>query len=227
MKSSARTRNEEIKEPERSAAFAERLRSALLGKNQSHIAKAVGIAGSTLHRYLGGSMPAADTAFKLARELGVRPEWLIEGQGQVVADAEVVGLQGPVTLLSKYDLFAFSEDGKPLANETVALPNTWLLGAVRTTSGLWIAEMPSDAMPSLAREGDLLICRDAEERLQDRRIYVFLIDGRPIVRKVFVRPDGLQLRSEDDSDTMLITPHELEALTPIARVVSAISIHAA
>lgn len=230
MKSSAQTRSGEEILPERNAAFAKRLRAAIAGRNQGAVAKAIGVTGSTVHRYLAGSMPAADIAFRLARELNVRPAWLIEGEepqvDQGAASAAVVGITGDVTVVPRYDLFAFSEYGKPEPAEMLALPNS-MLARARIAAGIWVAEMPSDALPSLAGEGELLICRDPEQTLQDRRIYVFLIDGRPIVRRIFVRPDGLQLRSEDDSDTMLVTPPDLEAVTPIARVVSAISVHTA
>lgn len=210
--------------------FAIRLREAVEGRVLAQIAKAADVAPSTLQRYLGGAMPAADIAFRLARAIGVRAAWLIEGEepklDQLPTSATVVGLAGDVAIVPRYDLFAFGEYGKPEPAETLALP-TSMLARARITAGIWVAEMPSDAFPSLAGEGELLICRDPEQSLQDRRIYVFLIDGRPIVRRVFVRPDGLQLGSENESDTMLVTPHELEAVTPIARVVSAISIHTA
>lgn len=228
----ASVKRTEISESEQNVglAFAKRLREATDGRVLAQVAKAVGVAPSTLQRYLGGAMPAADIAFRLARAVNVRAAWLIEGEEpkfeQVPTSASVVGLSGDVTIVPRYDLFAFGEHGKPDPEEMLALPTSFLSRS-RVTTGVWLAEMPSSALPSLAGEGELLICRDADQILQDRRIYVFLIDGRPVVRQVFVRPDGIQLRSEDEPDTLLVTPNDIEALTPIARVVSAISIHSA
>lgn len=228
MKSSADARSGDAVLPERNVEFAKRLKDAVGGRNQGALAKEVGIAGSTLFRYMAGSMPAADIAFRLARALNVRPAWLIEGEEPKLQEAgTVVGISGDVVVLPRFDLFAFGEYGKPDAAEMLALPAPLLARATKATTNIWLAEMPNDALPSLAQEGELLVCRDPEPVLQDRRIYVFLVDGRPIVRKAYVRPEGLQLRSEDDGDTILVTPSELEQIRPIGRVLSAISVHSA
>lgn len=222
MKSSARKPVDDLNLRKGNEAFADRLKVALSGRNQSEVARALEIAGSTLHRYLGGAMPAADTALRLARTLNVQPEWLIEGTGPMRPGAEIIGVGGDVVLLPRYDLFAFSEHGKPEPVGHLALPATWLAQSMRSTTGLWLAEMPNDALPSLAREGDTLICRDADPVLQDRRVYIFLLDGRPIVRRAFVKADGLQLRGETHDDTIFIGLHEAEHLRPAGRVLSAI-----
>lgn len=192
------------------------------GYKNSDLADASGISRQLVSEYLSGKKIAgADNLFSLADCLGVQARWLLRGDG----DRERALRPEQVDhLIPRFDLFRFSEHGKPEPSEMISIPDA-ILQALRVRSGLWLAEMPSSAMPSLAHEGELLVCRDPEETLQDRRIYIFLINGRPIVRRVFVRHEGLQLRSENDADDILITPHDLEMLTPIARVVSAISVH--
>lgn len=228
MKSSAKRSSSDAIGDAEGETFAKRLVDALDGRGLAGIARQVGIAPSTLQRYLNGSMPAADIGFRLARALSVRPEWLFEAAGPKYETGEVVGIgSGQVTVLPVLDLFAFGEQGKPAATDQLALPTAWLMAAARSTTGLWLAEMPNDALPSLAKEGELLVCKDPEATLQDRRIYIFLLDGRPIVRRVFVRPEGLQLRGESDADTIEIAPQELEHLRPAGRVLSAIALHSA
>ena len=211
--------------------FAMRLSRALVGRVNAHIAKEIGVAPSTMQRYLQGSMPAADVGLRLAQALQVSPEWLFSGVGLMEVEAEarpfadVVGIQSQITLLPRYDLFDFGDYGKPEPEEQIAIPTPWIVSAAKSTGGVWLAEMPNDALPSLAGEGELLICRDPEERLQDRRVYIFLFDGKPVVRKAHVRPDGVQLKSEDESETVLISPQDMESLRPIGRVLSAIAIH--
>lgn len=211
--------------------FAMRIARALSGRVYAQVAKEIGVAPSTLQRYLQGSMPAADVGLKLAQALSVNPEWLFSGKGQMAVQqearpfAEIIGLQSQITLLPRYELFGFTERGKPEPEEQIAIPTPWIVAAAKSTNGVWLAEMPNDAMPTLAGEGELLICRDAEEMLQDRRVYIFLFDGKPVVRRAHVRPDGLQLKSEDDSETVLIAPEDLEHLRPVGRVLSAIAIH--
>lgn len=127
---------------ESSDAFAIRLREAIGGRVLAQVAKAVGIAPSTLQRYLSGAMPAADIAFRLARAVQVRAAWLIEGEEpkleQPPTSATVVGLSGDVTIVPRYDLFSFGEDGKPEPEEMLALPNSFLNRA-RLATGVWVA----------------------------------------------------------------------------------------
>lgn len=204
------------------SAFAERLSAACAGRVLKQVADAVDVAPSTIQRYLAGSIPAADIAIKLARTLGVRVEWLIVGEGPMnhvpgatAGDAEVA--------LQRFDVFAFDEYGKGPPVETVRVPAAWLMAAAKATTGLWLAEMPSGALPEVAREGETIICRDPETPLQDRRVYIFLLDGRPIVRRVAFQPNAVVLRGEDEADTITLRPEELEQrLMPAGRILATV-----
>jgi transcriptional regulator with XRE-family HTH domain len=224
MKSSAKPSPDAGTLSQSAIDFADRLKTAIAGRNASAIARDVGIAGSTLHRYLSGSMPAADIAFKLARALEVRPEWLIEASGGMRGEAGPKQDGGDFVLIDRYDALAFSELGKGEPVEEITIPR-WLLSSVKQSNGVWLCEMPSDALPSVAAEGELVVCRDAEAPLQDRRVYIFLFDGRPVVRRVILRPDGLQLAGETDDTTINIRAEDAEQLVPVARVLAAISLH--
>lgn len=206
------------------AAFGARLSAAISekGLRNTDVAERSGLSRQIISEYANGQKVAgADNLFAIADALGVYARWLLRGEGPQAANLPT----DDMVQLPRYDLFEFGEHGKPAPSETVPLPAAWLRAAVKTTTALWLAEMPSDAMPSLAREGELLVCRDPEPQLQDRRVYIFLLDGRPLVRRAFVRPEGLQLRSEDDSDTIVIAPQNLEQVIPVGRVLSAIAIH--
>lgn len=222
MKSSAQRSPRTGKIDDGASAFAERLQVALKGRVLARIADQVGIAPSTIQRYLGGSIPAADTAFKLARVLDVRVEWLIAGEGPINYPAEAAGDDAEVAL-PRFDVFSFGEYGKGPAVETVRVPAAWLMAVTKTTAGLWLTEMPSGALPEVAREGETIICRDPETPLQDRRVYIFLLDGRPIVRRVAFQPNAVVLRGEDEADTITLRPEELEQrLMPAGRILATV-----
>jgi transcriptional regulator with XRE-family HTH domain len=201
--------------------FGGRLRASLKGKTASAIAKAVGVAPSTLHKYQQGAMPAADTAMRLARALGVEVNWLIEGEGPP-SRAEALEDQG-VVLLPVHDPHAFTEYGMGKPIEEIAVPRQ-LIGNARTTTGLWLTEMPTDALPSVAAEGQLILCRPPEQPLQDRKVYVLLLGGRTIVRRVFVRPEGLLLKGDDEADSITIRPDDIETIMPVGRVLGPIGL---
>jgi transcriptional regulator with XRE-family HTH domain len=202
------------------SGFSERLKAALAGRVAAEVGRATGIPAQTIGGYLKGAIPSADRALALADELGVNYRWLIAG---IDAPAPQPADEDNVRI-DRYDAFSFSEHGKGDPAEEIVIPR-WLLSSVKQSNGVWLCEMPSDALPSVAAEGEMVICRDADIPLQDRRVYIFLIDGRPVVRRVFVRPDGLQLAGETDDAMINIRAEDADQVVPVARVLAAISLH--
>jgi hypothetical protein len=166
-------------------------------------------------------MPSAERALALADVLGVDYRWLIAGLGDRAAAAPS---QEDSVVLPQFDPFRFDEYGKGPPVSDVVVPR-WLLAPVKQTTGLWLCAMPSGALPDVAAEGEMIVCRDPEIPLQDRRVYIFTVDGRPVVRRLWVRADGLQLTGESDTDTIFFKPDEAENIVPVGRVLAAISLN--
>ena len=191
------------------------------GLSNADVARVSGISRQLVSEYANGQKVAgADNLFSLADAVGVQPRWLIRAEGEMET-SPAPGSTSDLIKLPRYDVFAFGEYGKGPAVETVQLPASWLIAAVKTTNGLWLAEMPSDALPDVAREGETIICRDPETPMQDRRIYIFLLDGRPIVRRIAFQPNLVVLRGEDEADTITLRPDEMaERLMPAGRILA-------
>lgn len=204
-------------------SFAARFKRAVGKRGTTELAKAVSTAPSTLYRYFDGAIPAADIAIRLARELDVNVEWLIEGVGErqreFAADAEVVSL--PVYDPADFDAFPPAE-----ARDQVAVPRA-LLGALNGASGLWLMQMPSDAMFGVAQEGQMIVCQAPQLPVQDRKVYVFKLDGRVIVRRVSVQPGGLVLRADAEGDTITVRGEDAANLIATARVLGPLGFHPA
>lgn len=123
------------------------------------------------------------------------------------------------------ELGRFTDYGKSEPIDQIPVRWEWLVRATRTTSGLWLTDMPSGVLPDVAREGDALICQDVTPPLVDGRIYIFLVHGQPLVRKVQIRPEGLVLRSTDPSvDPITLSADQAEDVIPVGRVVGAIAL---
>ncbi len=204
------------------STFSERLRVAMRGKTAAAVARAAGIKPQTMDAYLKGAIPAADRAALLADAVGEDLRWLITGvedQGRrMIRSADLVEVP-------RYDLAAFNEYGRGEALEVLQVPR-YLLTGIKNTEGLWVVDMPGDAMPSVAGEGDQIICRQPDAPLQDRKIYIFMVDGRPLVRRVLVRPEGLVLKSDNEEDTITLGRDDLEGdrLAPVGRVLAPLSL---
>jgi hypothetical protein len=163
-------------------------------------------------------MPAGDKLLRLADELGVEARWLATGEGPVTATAD----DPDWVSLPRYDLLGFAEYGKPDAADVVRLRRD-LLGRWGSASNLWLATMPSDATPEIAREGDLLLCSDPAPPLMDGRVYAFRLDGRLLIRRVQFRAEGLMLKVDrNDPDPIVVQASDVDRLYPIARILAAI-----
>jgi transcriptional regulator with XRE-family HTH domain len=192
----------------------------------SEVSRLTGKTKGTVSSWLTGSMPSGDTIFLLADALDVNPRWLATGAGDEERHTEATESDDTIRL-PVIDLFKFDEGHMPDPVDTLLIRRELLASAVRTTVPLWVAVMPSDTMPDIAREGDQIICRAPDAPLVDGRVYVFLLDGRPLVRRVSVRPEGLVLKAGDTvTDPILIEPDQLERLAPVGRVLAALTVQA-
>lgn len=207
----------------RDAGFASRFSAALAGRTQKWLADRTGLSTSTIGAYSQGSIPSPDRLFLLADTLGVPPRWFATGEGEPVLtpveDADWVQLP-------RYDLARFTPEGKPESNATLPLRRDWLFRAVGHTSGLWLADMPSDALPDLAQEGDTLICADFEPPFTEGRVHIFSLDGRIVIRKVYFRPEGLLLKaSNPEFEPIEVKAADAQHLPVLGRVLAVISVH--
>jgi transcriptional regulator with XRE-family HTH domain len=198
----------------------------LSGRPAAPLARDAGIAPQTFDGYLKGAIPAADRAFAIADALGVDPRWLVMGVGERAPAPIGESEDGDWLLLPAYDVAGFGEYGKPEPRERVRIRRDWLMGVnVRMTDSLWLTDMPGDAMPEVAREGQMLVCQDPAATLMDGRVYIFLLDGRPLVRKVYMRPEGLMLTTNDRNiEPIILTEDRADQLIPVARVLAAINL---
>lgn len=211
-------------------AFATRLREriAAIGTNELALSRQTGIPKSTLNRWTKGeSSPNSEQLFPLSDALRVSPRWLLYGDSAPAQPDLLDATDADWMMVPRYDLFRFTTDGKPDPLGSMPIRRDWLARAFRLTTGLWLTEMPMDAMPEVAREGDTIICRDVEPRepeLIDGRVYIFLLDGSPIVRRLAIEPGRLVLTVSDGSTRPIVVerrdpPHMGDGLFPIARVI--------
>ncbi len=210
------------------AAFGARLTAAMerKGVKNAQLADMSGVSRQLVSEYANGQKVAgADNLFAIADSLGVYARWLLRGEGPVDVSGTDAGAEDVVPI-PRYDVFSFDEFGRGEPTEIASVPR-WLIAQLRSATGLWLAEMPSDALPEVAAEGDTIVCRDPDSPLQDRRVYIFLMDGRPIVRRVQVRSDGLLLSGSSPDDEITLRPDELDRLTPAGRVLGAITLNPA
>jgi hypothetical protein len=173
-----------------------------------------------------GATPDPESALALADALGVHFRWLITGVGPRDVEPEPDVIEGRM-VLAKYDLAAFTEAFRPPPTEYLSVRTDWINRITRATNRIWVADMTSSAMPSVAREGDTLVCQDIEPPVIDGHTYLFFIRTDLVIRRVQIRPDGIVLRCDDSTiEPIVVGPDQADQVTPIARVLGSILVKA-
>lgn len=169
-------------------------------------------------------MPGADRFFKLADALGVSPRWLITGEGPRSHD-EAEPEEPDWLTLPRYDLWKLTPDDAPEPIGTERVRRDWISRATRSSKPMWVADLPSDAMSEIGVEGDTVVCEEASKPFGDNRVYIFLMDGSPVVRRVQARPDGILLKADDPTiEPIAVAGADLDSLVAVGRVLAAINL---
>lgn len=163
-------------------AWGARIVSLLDGRSQAWLARQAGVTTSSVSDIVTKSMPAVDTAIKIAQALDVTTEFLFTGENNTGASPLISADEADWVMLPRYRLGEFSESAKPEPIETIPIRRDWLNQNARVASNLWLTDLPS-SVEGIGEEGDPILCRDAETHYQEGW-YLYFFDGMPIVRKV-------------------------------------------
>lgn len=205
--------------------FAARLHQALDGRGQRWLSEKAGLATSSIHDYLRGTMPSADRALLVADALGVNIRWLVAGDGpRVPANEAAEGVVAvPCFSLASGTTREWAQTGeKPEPERTLLIAEEVLvpLGRRRTRRrSLWAVHMPGHTMAEIAEPDELVFCADIDGSLADGWVVLFLTEGgTPVMRRVEVRPDQIVLWGTiPKNDPWLLD--ERMPLRPVGRVV--------
>ncbi len=125
-------------------------------------------------------------------------------------------------MLDRYDLLAFTIEGKPPPMDTIPLPRPWLKSVTGPSDKLWLTTVTASVGDWL-REGEQIVCCDVEGDLVDGRLYILMIDGHAIIRRISIQPDGIQLLSGDAMTAPFLVKGDFAdaGIYPVARIAAA------
>ena len=172
----------------RDEAFAVRFSDALQGRDRAWLARQTGLSASTLHDYSRGAIPSADRAFLIADAVGVDVRWLVTGQGTAAGD-EDEWVRLPYRSLS-------GDSASEAERRAAPVRRDWLRREFGPVETLWVTDMPSNAFPEVAREGDPILCRDAGG-LVEGGFYLVQLETALVVRRLTATPGGQVLTTND------------------------------
>lgn len=159
------------------ATRADRIKDAMRGRPIAWLAEQLGVALSTAHSYLKGTVPPADVAIKIANILEIDLRWYINGEEAQVTTSEAV-LEVPLV----------DTQFNPVGS--VAYTTELLASLTPDPSDVRCMLQKGTAMrPTIPENAETLFVPMTADP-EDGRIYVFVSAGRALVRRVMQMSDG-------------------------------------
>lgn len=154
----------------------------------------------SLQRYFSGAEPPASVVKALAKATGVSADWILFGGDEPTLQPSGTAGSNQFVYIPKFDA---AEAQKGIGNDTahssaIAMRESWLRGIGTDPRQAYLLAFGGDSMEPTIRDGDLLLIDRSVEQVIDHGIYVLLVGGRLLVKRVQLRHDGsLVLRNDN------------------------------
>lgn len=193
----------QVKEIDGSQVIAQRLQEAIekVGMSQTQIAKATGYTRVYINQMVHGSRGeyTHDKAlYKVATALGISPQWLIYGEGEMFTVAigynkgQCFDLDKNIAVgVFKSEDITFDETsgqanwGRPV--NTAFIPNQLMLDQTTELKAIIVEEQ--NMQPCLCKD-DMAVIDPNHTKIIDGRVFAFIYEGKISFRRVIVNLDG-------------------------------------
>lgn len=195
-------------------------------ESQKEAAASIGRAPETLQNWKKGRMPFFGDVARMAREKGVRLDWLATGDGPVMSNEREAALDAEYAFIPRYEVRAGAGFGQPVLSEEVqgflAFRQDWIRQRLRRNpANLVVIEAFGDSMYPTISDGDVMLVDISEDRVRGSAIYVVGAGNEAVVKRVELRLDGsLLVKSDNPSYEPIILPRDdTDELRVIGKVV--------
>ncbi|MCX8017659.1 MAG: helix-turn-helix transcriptional regulator [Rhodocyclaceae bacterium] len=175
--------------------LAERLRLALeqAGMSQAELARRIGVTPGAVSLWLSGETKTlkASNAVLLAKHLGVNPEWLATGRGQmrehaaepVEAGAELVPV-ARVQLKLEAGITGYHVQQCDGSGQPIFFRRDFIDRKGWRPSSLIALRVDGDSMEPTLYDGDLVVINTDETHPQDGHVYAINYEGQPVIKRL-------------------------------------------
>lgn len=182
----------------------QRIRAALGGvDNLSAFSREIGVGLRTLNRYLHeGAEPGATNLARIARGLGVSLDRLVHGEDAEPSGGSVAGEWDGYVMVPRFNVLASAGPGRAAQPEQgpaeIAVQEAFLrqLGIIPSNAQFLTAK--GDSMRPTIEDGDLLLLNRGAREVEHGRIYVLVVAGEVLLKRLHRMADGsLNLTSDN------------------------------
>lgn len=206
--------------------FVDRLKLVLGRESVNSFAKRAEIPEGSMRQYLGGSIPGADKATKIAAAGSVLLDWLLTGEGPMKADGPGTGALdlSEFRLIPRLDVQPSSGFGSLVAEEAavemLAFRSDWLRRVGINPDYAHVLTNKGDSNEPTIRDGDILLVDTSIDRVMDNAFYVVVYNGQALLKRVQIMLDGSIVLSSDNKNYQpeTVDPAEVPTLRSAARL---------
>ncbi|MFP2422201.1 XRE family transcriptional regulator [Pseudescherichia vulneris] len=193
--------------------FAERLNAAMTaaGVSQGQLAEKVGISQPAIQKMTSGKTSGSRKMVEIANALGIRPEWLSSGSGEMRNDGQLPAI---VTKSSPNDTFRIevldfcvsagpgvinSEFVEVLRSVEYSVDDARRMFNGRQAEQVRIINVRGDSMSGTIEPGDLLFVDISVQHFDGDGIYAFIYDDTSHVKRLQKMKDKLLVISDNQT----------------------------
>jgi phage repressor protein C with HTH and peptisase S24 domain len=192
-------------------SFSDRLKELIGSESANAFARRVGITESLLRKYLAGGTPGIDKAAMICAGAGVTLDWLIAGVGPKRAYRHEGASSSPsaatsdreFAMIPRLAVEASAGNGALAHHEEsagmVAFRSDWLRRMGISPHAARALTAKGDSMEPTIRDGDILLVDTSIDRIRDNALYVVVLGGLVLVKRVHVKRDGSLTLISDNS----------------------------
>lgn len=182
------------------ADVADRLQKLFDGRSRNAFARSVGIPESTFRSYFEGSSMSFENAVRIAEATGVSLAWLAHGIGEMRPADDSPVVRGALAdgdefaFIPRLDVKASAGTGALAVSEApesmLAFRSEWLHRRGINPAAAKALTAGGDSMEPTIRDGDILLVDTSIDHVRDNGIYVVVLGGLVVVKRVHVARDG-------------------------------------
>ncbi len=174
------------------------------------VGKTLGVTRETVSNWgTGKSRPPMIEIAKLADQMGISMDWVVGAWAQLKAKENAVANQDDFALVKELDVLASAGAGA-LNHESqtglVSFRRDWLRDRGINPNAATVISAWGDSMEPTIRSGDTLLVDNSIDRIRDEGIYVLVVNGLTLVKRLMMKTNGdLKLSSDNpqyDSETI-------------------------
>lgn len=161
-------------------------------------AQSIGVGEGTFRALLKGGKPTLDTLVAIAEATGVEIAWLATGKGQkwpaTAAEAQSEALEATFATIPRLAVEVSAGNGALAHHEepgdTLAFRADWLRRMGINPRAARALTVRGDSMEPTIRDGDILLVDTSIDYVRDNALYVVVLGGLVLVKRVHVKRDG-------------------------------------